>query len=229
MESAWPNRAWGGALCKKSQQARRSLWHENLQLEETQMRKMIAAMKVSLDGKFQGPEGYADWVNGWSEDYDLVPQIDACLLGGQMYRGYEQYWSAMRDDPKAPSLMTGTLPTEDELAWSKRIPDLPHYVFSRTLTEPQWSNTRIIRSFEDIAGLKTQTGKDIYLLGGGQLVRTLIDMGFVDELRLITYPVIAGGAYSLFGHNEMRHQAELVMVRDLGNGLVRSDYRFMSQ
>ena len=190
---------------------------------------MIAAMKVSLDGKFQGPEGYADWVNGWSEDYDLVPQIDACLLGGQMYRGYERYWSAVRDDPKGPSPMTGTLPTEGERAWSKAIPDLPHYVFSRTMMEPQWSNTRMIRSFDDIGALKTQAGKDIYLMGGGQLVRTLIDMGFVDELRLITYPVIAGGAHSLFGYGETRHQAELVMVRDLGKGLVRSHYRFMPQ
>jgi dihydrofolate reductase len=191
------------------------------------MRKMIAAMKVSLDGKFQGPEGYADWVNGWSDDYDLLPQIDTCLLGGQMYRGYERYWSAMRDDANGPSPMTGTLPTEGELAWSKAISDLPHYVFSRTLTESQWSNTRIVRGFDDIAEMKTQTGKDIYLMGGGQLVRTLIDMGFVDELRLITYPVIAGGAHSLFGSDEKRHQAQLVMVREMGNGLTRSDYRLM--
>jgi hypothetical protein len=56
----------------------------------------------------------------------------------------------------------------------------------------------------------------------------LLDMGFVDELRLITYPVVAGGAHSLFGHGETRHKAELVLVRDLGSGLVRSDYRFTS-
>jgi len=193
------------------------------------MRKMIAAMKVSLDGKFQGPDGYADWVHGWSDDYDLLPQIDTCLLGGQMYRGYERYWSALRDDPLAPSPMTGALPTDGELGWSEAIPNLPHYVFSRTSMEPQWPNTHIIRSFDDIAELKAQSGKDIYLMGGGQLFRVLLDMGFVDELRLITYPVVAGGAHSLFRDGETRRKAELALVRDLGNGLVRSDYRFASR
>lgn len=62
------------------------------------MRRPIAAMKVLVDMRFQGPDGYADWVDGWSEDYGLGPQIDTCLLGGQMYCGYEQYWSAMQRD-----------------------------------------------------------------------------------------------------------------------------------
>jgi hypothetical protein len=42
------------------------------------MRKLIAGMKMSLDGKTEGPEGYADWVDAWSEDYGLTAQIDAC-------------------------------------------------------------------------------------------------------------------------------------------------------
>lgn len=45
------------------------------------MRNLIAAMKVTLDGKAEGPEGTADWVQAWSEDYGLTTQIDACLLG----------------------------------------------------------------------------------------------------------------------------------------------------
>ena len=53
------------------------------------MRKLIAAMKMSLDAKVEGPDGTADWVEAWSEDYGLTPQIDACLLGGGMYPGYE--------------------------------------------------------------------------------------------------------------------------------------------
>lgn len=55
------------------------------------MRKLISGMKISLDGRMEGPDGYADWVTAWSEDYGLTPHIDACLLGGGMYPGYEQY------------------------------------------------------------------------------------------------------------------------------------------
>jgi len=53
------------------------------------MRKLIAAMKVSLDWKVTN----ADWVQAWSDDYSLMPEIDACVLGAGMYTGYEPYWT----------------------------------------------------------------------------------------------------------------------------------------
>ena len=193
------------------------------------MRKIIAAMKVSLDMKFQGAADYADWVNGWSEDYDLTPEIDACLLGGQMYRGYERYWSAMRDDPDGASPITGTTPTAGELAWSALIPTLPHYVLSRTLTSSAWPNTHFLHNVEEVAALKRAPGKTIYLMGGGQAARDLIDAGLVDELRLISYPVIVGGPHSLFGPDVGRIAAEPLTAKSLPGGLLRSDYRLLSR
>jgi hypothetical protein len=56
---------------------------------EVGMRKLIAGMKISVDGKMEGPQGSADWVKAWSDDYGLMPQVDACVLGGGMYPGYE--------------------------------------------------------------------------------------------------------------------------------------------
>ena len=53
------------------------------------MRKLIAGMKISLDGKDEGAEGMADWVEAWSNDDDVLPEIDACILGAGMYSGYE--------------------------------------------------------------------------------------------------------------------------------------------
>ena len=47
------------------------------------MRKLIAGLKISVDGKMEGADGTADWVDAWSEDYGLTPQIDACLQGGR--------------------------------------------------------------------------------------------------------------------------------------------------
>ena len=72
------------------------------------MRKLIAAMKTSVDGKIEGPEGFADWVDAWTDDYGLTPQIDACLLGARMYSGYEPYWTAMQNEPDKPLPMTGS-------------------------------------------------------------------------------------------------------------------------
>ena len=51
---------------------------------EVSVRQLIGAMKISFDEKVEPPEGPADWVDGWSDDYNLMPQIDACLLGAGM-------------------------------------------------------------------------------------------------------------------------------------------------
>jgi len=48
------------------------------------MRKLIAGMKISVDGKMEG-RTHRDWVEAWSDDYGVTPQVDACLLGGGMY------------------------------------------------------------------------------------------------------------------------------------------------
>ena len=75
------------------------------------MRKLITAMKISLDGRFEGPQGYADWVSAWSDDYGLTPEIDACVLGGRMYPGYEQYWTPIQDHPDQVHPLSGVVPT----------------------------------------------------------------------------------------------------------------------
>jgi dihydrofolate reductase len=190
------------------------------------MRKIIAAMKTSLDMKYQGPQDYADWVDAWSEDYDLTPQIDACLLGGHMYRGYEQYWSAMIAKPNEPLPMTGKMATPGELAWAQAIPRLPHYVLSPTMTTTAWQNAHIIKNLDDVAKLKAQEGKDIYLMGGGKSVARLVDAGLVDEMRIIVYPLIAGGANTLFGSSERRRSAKLLKAHETSDGRIRMDYGF---
>ena len=63
------------------------------------MRNLIAGMKISVDGKMEGPEATADWVDAWSEDYGLTPQIDACVIGAAMYPGYERYWTSIQNEP----------------------------------------------------------------------------------------------------------------------------------
>ena len=74
------------------------------------------AMKLSIDSKIEGSEGVADWVEAWSDDYGLTPQIDACLLGGGMYPGYEQYWSGIHDKPETPAWITGEPPTKERVS-----------------------------------------------------------------------------------------------------------------
>ncbi len=188
------------------------------------MRKLIAGMKVSVDGKIEGPEGYADWVQGWSEDYGLTPKVDACLLGAGMYPGYEQYWTAIQNEPDKLLLMTGKLPTLEEVKWARFAAQTPHYVLSSTLTSARWPKTSFVRGFEDIAALKRQPGKDIYLVGGARTTASLIDAGLVDELRLIVYPLIAGDGKALFATTARRRELELRKVQQLQDGRVNLIY-----
>ncbi|WP_158813882.1 dihydrofolate reductase family protein [Methylocapsa sp. S129] len=188
------------------------------------MRKLIAGMKISLDGKMEGPEGTADWVEAWSEDYDLTPQIDACLLGAGMYPGYENYWTGIQNEPDKPAWITGGAPTPAEIAWARFAAQIPHYVLSNTLTSTLWPKTRFVRGLEDIAALKHQSGKDIYLIGGARTTASLIDAGLVDELRLLVYPLIAGEGKALFAAAERRRGLELRKVQQLADGRVSLIY-----
>lgn len=188
------------------------------------MRKLIAGMKISVDGKIEGSGGYADWVQAWSEDYGLTPEIDACVLGGGMYPGYEQYWTAIQHAPDKPLPMTGKLPLPAEIQWGHVAAQTPHYVLSRTLTSARWPKTSFVRGLEDIAALKHQPGKDIYLVGGARTTASLIDAGLVDELRLIAYPLIAGEGKALFATTERRRGLELRKVQPLQDGRVRLIY-----
>ena len=188
------------------------------------MRKLIAGMKISVDGMVEGPEGMADWVQAWSEDYGLTPQIDACLLGGGMYPGYEGYWTGILNEPEKPAWITGKAPTQEEVAWARLAARIPHYVLSSTLKSTSWPMTRFLRGLDEVAALKKQPGKDIYLIGGARTTASLLDAGLVDELHLIVYPLIAGGGKPLFAQAKGSHGLKLRNVEQLPGGRVSLVY-----
>jgi dihydrofolate reductase len=188
------------------------------------MRKLIAAMKLSLDGRSEGPDGYADWVDAWSEDYGLTNRIDACLLGGRMYPGYERYWTAILQAPDQPLPMTGKLAHPAELAWSDFAQRTPHYVLSATLPTVTWSHTRILRRLDEVRELKDQAGKDIYVMGGAMLTSTLLDAGLVDEIHFIVHPLLAGPAKGPFDAVTKRRALTFLHHRPLGEGRLHLSY-----
>jgi len=188
------------------------------------MRELIAGMQISLDGKIEGPEGYADWVEAWSDTYDLIPRVDACLLGANMYPGYEQYWTSIQNEPDRPVPITGKLPTPGEVEYARFAAQTVHYVLSSSLTSALWPSTRFVRGLDEVAALKQQSGNDIYLVGGARTTASLIDAGLVDELRLDVHPLIAGEGKTLFATTERRRGLELRKVEQLDDGRVSLVY-----
>jgi dihydrofolate reductase len=188
------------------------------------MRKLIAGMKISVDGMMEGPDGTADWVDAWSDDYGVMPEVDACLLGGGLYPGYEHYWTSIREEPSKPAWITGAPPTPDEVKYAAFAAQTPHYVLSNSLTSAAWPTTRFVRRLDEVAALKQQAGQHIYLVGGARTTASLIEAGLVDELRLIVHPLLVGKGKPLFAAAESRRGFALRELQQLAGGRVGLRY-----
>lgn len=188
------------------------------------MRKIIAALQLSLDGHIEGPQGELDWVDSWEDRFGVCEQVDTCLLGGAMYPGYEGYWSAIQADPTGVLEFTGRPPTSQEVAYARFAAMTDHVVLSRSLRHAAWPRTRIVRDLGAIRALKSLPGRDMHAVGGAAFVASLINAGLVDELRLIVNPILLGPGKRLFGDVTGRHALRLLDVAMLTGGAVRMDY-----
>jgi dihydrofolate reductase len=188
------------------------------------MRKIIAALLVSVDGFIEGPNGELDWVETWEDSFDLLPQIDTCILGGAMYPGYEQYWGAILANPGGILPFTGKVASKGEIDYARFAEKTPHIVLSTTLDKVAWKNTRIVRDIEEIRNMKQQPGKDMHAVGGATLVSSLMNQGLIDELRLVVHPIVLGGGKALFKDVKKRHAFKLLEAKPLKSGTVRLTY-----
>jgi len=194
----------------------------------SEMKKIIAALRVSLDGLIEGPNGELDWVAEWSEDFEMLNQIDTCILGAGMYPGYEQYWTAILANPEGILSFTGRSATKGEIAYAQFADRTPHVVLSTTLDKAEWKTTRIVRDVNEIRSMKHQSGKGMYVIGGATLVSSLINLDLIDELRLLVHPIVLGEGKALFKDVKERHELKLLQARPLKSGQVNLIYTIQS-
>ena len=167
------------------------------------MRKLIVSEFITLDGVMQAPGGkdedtdggfqYGGWtVPYWHDDIGssfvaMMQDVDAFLLGRRTYVTHAQAFEP--------------LPAGDFFGDLMNAPK--KYVVSRTLKEPIWRDTTIIRDnvVEAVRALKQEPGKKIATDGSSQLVHTLLEHDLVDELHLLLYPLTVGGGKRLLPSN----------------------------
>ncbi|WP_426515095.1 dihydrofolate reductase family protein [Diaminobutyricibacter sp. McL0618] len=188
-------------------------------------RRFVAAMQVTLDG-FSVQNGFADWVDSWSDAIQLVGPVDALIQGSGMYPGYGLYWGAIHAGAPEVAEMLGRNPYPREIATARLIAETPHLVLSTSLPNIEWPpNATIVHHIDELREFKAQPGGVGYVVGGATLVRSLLDEGLIDELVLIVHPVVVGEGEPLLAGTTHRLGLELVGNESGPGGRVHLRYR----
>jgi dihydrofolate reductase len=190
-------------------------------------RKLVAVEFLSLDGVMQAPGDPQEDIEGgfthggWQRPYfddvmveagaEGMAETDAYLFGRKTYQKMAAFWpTAPADEPFGAHLNATT-----------------KYVASHTLTNPWWQPVEVLADDVPaaVAALKDKPGGTITVLGSGQLVRSLLDHGLVDELELTMSPLVLGSGKRLFGPATDVRRLELVSSVPTSTGSVMLRYR----
>jgi dihydrofolate reductase len=181
-----------------------------------EMRKIVAAEFLSLDGVMEAPD---QWQFPYLNDEmgqaieEGFAASDAMLMGRVVYEEWAAFWPQQN-------------PEENPVA--ETMNNISKYVVSTTLEGPlEWNNATLIGENveEEISELKAQPGKDIVISGSGALVRSLLEYGLLDELKLSIHPIVVGSGKRLFEEGEGRTALELVDSKTFATGVVYLTYR----
>ena len=197
------------------------------QVKEARMRKIVVFMSLTLDGVVQAP-GRPDEDRrggfehgGWGQPYadpemgkaaaESGATTDGILLGRRTYEDFYAVWPNQTDNP-----------------YTEVLNNTQKYVASTTLKEPlPWMNSTLLEgdAVDAVARLKHQPGKDIVVLGSGELVQSLMRGRLVDQFVLLIHPLILGSGRRLFTDTGSRAALKLVDTRTTSTGVVIATYK----
>jgi dihydrofolate reductase len=105
--------------------------------------------------------------------------------------------------------------------FADKFNNMPKYVVSSTLENPEWTNTTVLSGdvVEEVSKLRQGAGGDIVVHGSARLVQALVENDLVDELRLMVFPVILGSGKRLFGEASDKKSLKLVDSQTVGDGV----------
>jgi len=191
------------------------------------MSKIVVNTNVTLDGVMQAPgrpdEDTRDGFQrgGWGQPYfdevmgqkaaEGMAATDAFLFGRRTYEDFASVWPTMPDDNPFATVLN----------------ERPKYVASTTLREPlPWANSTLLQGElgEAVGALKEQQGKDVVVLGSGQLIRSLMERDLVDRYVLWIHPLVLGAGHRLFTDGLPSTSLQLVDTTTTTTGVVIATY-----
>jgi dihydrofolate reductase len=187
--------------------------------KEREMGKIVVTEFVSLDGVMEDPGGAEDFrYGGWTFEIergegdkykmDEVLETDALLLGRTTYEGFAEAWPSREGE------------------FADRFNNMPKYVVSSTLSDPEWNNSTVLSGdvVQEVRRVRDATDGKLYVHGSAQLARTLIEHDLVDELHLMVFPVILGAGKRLLEETSEKKPLKLVDSKVVGDGVVILSY-----
>ncbi len=173
------------------------------------MRKLIAAINMSLDGFCDHTGMIAD--DEIHEHFNELLRDAGILIYGRItYQLMESYWPSVVKNP------TGNKPMDE---FAVLIDNIPKIVYSRTLQHVDWKNTTLKKEFikEEILELKRQTGKNIFVCSPSLIVTTA-QLGLIDEYQPVVHPVVLGSGLPLFKNIKDKIDLKLLKTKPFGAG-----------
>ncbi|MCL5069050.1 MAG: dihydrofolate reductase family protein [Thaumarchaeota archaeon] len=196
------------------------------------MRKIIWSVMTSLDGFVAGPSGEFDWPLADEEfeqtALDLLNSVDFIMFGRVTYQMMANYWPIAITNPTGVLNSNGTkiaVPTEATKPHTEiahRMNTLTKIVFSRTLEQVEWNNSRLVREIvpAEIMRLELQPGKDIVIYGSTGVASTMTELGLIDEYRIFVNPIVLGKGKPLFKDVNERKKLKLLSTKTFNSGVV---------
>jgi dihydrofolate reductase len=179
------------------------------------MRKLIASFFISLDGVVEAPDRwhfpYFDGEMGQAVG-EAIAATDTLLLGRRGYEEWAAYWP--HQDPASDPFVS-------------IMNETPKVVASTTLEKVDWQNSTLLEGdlADGVTALKAKPGENIGMSGSATLVRSLLEQGLLDELRLLVHPLVVGKGAKLFPDGSPPVSLELADSRTFSTGVLDLTYR----
>lgn len=195
-------------------------------------RRLVMFNWVTADGFFAGPDGNLDWVVADEEQAKAaardIPNFDTVLFGRRTYEIFEEFWGHIVVDD------AGTVPdphrpgrrTPEHGAIAIALNKMSKLVFSRTLKDVTWRNSRLVRELDprEIETMKMQPGKDMIIFGSGSIVSQLTQYGLIDEYQFAVCPIFLGKGQPLLTGVSKHVRPDLLEAKALPSGDVMLRY-----
>lgn len=195
------------------------------------MRRIVLFDRISADGYFSAGDGNLDWVVP-EEELDKAATeglsgTGTILFGRRTYKMFESFWPhALDDAATAADPHRAGRRSPEMRAMAVWINEATKVVFSRTLKDVTWKNSRLLPEFDPraVEALKAEPGKDIMIFGSGSIASLLTEHGLIDEYQLVVSPLLLGTGRTLISGVTTRSRLDLLEARAYPSGNVRLRY-----